>query len=83
MVSLHSTSPLSTPLCYTIPAVQDTWKYILVFCMLSVKGSLVVVLSISAIFISAFANSRGQSILVVQLEVFEAVEGSINAAAVP
>jgi hypothetical protein len=49
----------------------------LLFCLLTVEGSLAFDLSITTFVISlfAFAVSRGESILIVQLGVFQAVEG--------
>jgi len=48
----------------------------LLFCLLTVEGSLAFDLSITTFVVSVFASavSRGESILIVQLGVFQAVE---------
>jgi len=55
----------------------------LVFCLLSVKGSLVLHLSIATlvVYVFAFAVSGVESILKVQLGVFRALEGFMVVAA--
>ena len=76
LVPAPPTSPFPAPLRQTSLIVLDVIEGILVFCLLSVEGWLVLDLLIATIVISVFvfAISGGESILEVQLTVFWVLE---------
>jgi len=77
LVPAHPTSALAAASRQTSSATLVTGRGILVFCLLSVKGSLALDLSIAAFVVSvfAFAVSGSESILEVCLGVLWALEG--------
>jgi hypothetical protein len=78
-------SPFPAPSRQTFPAALDTGRGMLVFCLLSIEGSLALELPIAAyaVCVFAFAISGGETILVVRFGVFPALVGLMPFAATP
>jgi len=83
LVPVPPNSAFPAPSDQTSPAALDTGRGVLVFCLLSIEGSLALDLLITAfaVCVFAFAISRGETIMVVRFAVFLALEGLMTFAA--